>query len=367
MKKIFTILLTIALVCALFLAGCATTTPTATAKAPTVTAQAPSATTQSPAATQTIQLKFAYHTNPQDDITVLALEPFARSIEKATNNKIKITSYPNGTLAPPQDAFDATINGVADMAWVFTGMNPGRLPLTDLMALPYLGITDSIMGSLCFQHLYDTMPEFKSEYSKVKLLVAEVDYPTPIGTKGKMITKLEDLKGLRLRIPGGPPTTWFKAAGAVPMNIPPADIYNNLEKGVIDGYNMAYSGVVGNSLYDVCKNAVEAKFNCSTLVIAMNIDKWNSLPSDVRAGIESVSGAVGAKFMGDGTNRATDNCKKTMLGKGVQIAHLSSDEILRWVNLAKPIANDLAAGLDAKGLAGSKSLNEIYKFISEYK
>jgi TRAP-type transport system periplasmic protein len=360
MKKIFALLLTIALVCALFLTGCTTTTPTATAKAPSIT-------TQSSAATQTIPLKFAYHTNPQDDITVMALEPFARSIEKATNNKVKITSYPNGTLAPPQDALDATINGVTDIAWVFTGMNPGRLPLTDLMALPYLGITDSIMGSLCFQHLYDTMPEFKSEYSKVKLLVAEVDYPTPVGTKGKMVTKLEDLKGLRLRVPGGPPTTWFKAAGAVPMNVVPADIYNNLEKGVIDGYNMAYSGVVGNSLFDVCKNVVEAKFNCSTLVIAMNIDKWNSLPPDVRAGIESVSGVVGAKSLGDGTNRATENCKKMMQGKGVQIAPLSSDEMLRWVNLAKPIANDLAAGLDAKGLAGSKTLNEIYKFISEYK
>lgn len=382
MKKLFLVSLVIMLVSGLLLISCAaptpTTTPTLTPK-PTTT---PTSTTTStpystpkptvtPSTTETatkpIELRLTYHASAESDMAVLGLEPWARQIEKATGNKVKITSYPSGTLAKPQDAYDAAANGVADIAWHFTGMTPGRFALSEIIGLPYLGFKDALMASLTFQHVYDTLPEFKAEFPGVKLLIAECDYPTPIGVKKKSVQKLEDLAGLKLRIPGGPPTTFFKAAGAIPLNVPPGDIYSSLEKGVIDGYNMPYQGAVDNMLHDLCKYVTDIKFNSSPMLIVMNLAKWNSLPPDVQKGIDSLSGVAGSRFIGEAVNKATDNGRKMMLDKGNQIVSLTDEEQARWAKLATPIVSQFAKDLDAKGLAGTKTLNEISKFVQEYR
>lgn len=368
MKKVLVLSLSMIVVISFFLVACGSPTaaPPASTTSAAPAASVPAASSAIPAS-KVIELKFAYEAISTNDTSILVLEPWARAIEKATNNQVKITSYPNATLAKSADAYDATLHGIADLAWFFTGMAPGRFPLTEMVALPYLGFNNSVMACQTFQHLYDVIPGFKAEYSQVKILICMGDHPTTIGTTKKPILKLEDLAGLKLRVPGGPPTNWFKAAGAVPMSMAAADIYTNVEKGVIDGFNLPYAGSVGQGLHNICKYFTDVKFNCSTLIFLMNLDKWNSLPADVKAGIESVSGAAGAKTIGQGVDKGAENAKQKILDKGDQIQSLKPEELARWVDLAKPVATDFAKNLDAKGLEGSKTLNEIYKFVQEYK
>ena len=79
----------------------------------------------SPSPSEVIELKYN-HYFPQESLgTVVALDPWARMIEEATNNKVKMISYPSATLSKPQDAYDATLSGLADISLVFAGMNPG--------------------------------------------------------------------------------------------------------------------------------------------------------------------------------------------------------------------------------------------------
>ncbi len=315
---------------------------------------------------EVIELKFGFHSGPQSITTTDTWIPYARLIEEAAKNKVKVTTYPAATLFKPPDAYDAVLTGVTDIAWVFPGMNPGRFPLQEIVSLPFLGTKDDLMAALMHQHLYDTIPEFRQQFADVKWLAAFGDYPTPIGTK-EPVRRLEDLKGLKIRAPGGPPSVWLKSVGATPMLIAPAGIYPNLEKGVIDGWVMAYNGSASYSLQEQTKYFTEAKVYFPPMMVVMNLEKWNSLPPDVQKGIDSISGAAGAKIIGELWSKNTAVNIQLVRDTGREIITLSPEEKARWVALAQPIINEFVAGVNAKGLPGTKVLNEIRKFVKEYK
>ena len=114
----------------------------------------------------------------------------------------------------------------------------------------------------------------------------------------KQVRTLEDFKGLKVRVLGGPPTEMAKALGAVPTLIPMPDVYQSLDKGVVDGAAAPWEAVQGFRLYEVAKNYTIAPFYVAYFSVCANKQKWQSLPKDVRDAIMSVSGLPGAKFWG---------------------------------------------------------------------
>ena len=151
------------------------------------------------------------------------------------------------------------------------------------------------------------------------------------------------------------------------MLIGPMDIYTSLDKGVIDGWAIAWTGAAAYKLWEVTLYYTEAKAQYTPMFIAMNLDKWNSLPRNVQKDMESISGAAGAKFVGENWYKSALAAIQQVKDANREIIALSPEELARWRVLSEPIINDFVAGLDAKGLAGTKVLNEIRKYMKEHK
>ena len=49
-----------------------------------------------------------------------------------------IEIYPAGQMGPPPRQFDLARTGVADLAFIYTALSPGRFPLTDILGAPFL-------------------------------------------------------------------------------------------------------------------------------------------------------------------------------------------------------------------------------------
>ena len=71
----------------------------------------------------------------------------------------------------------------------------------------------------------------------------------------------------------------------------------------------------------------------SAMLIAMNLDSWNELPPDVQKGIESLSGAAGAKFMGEKWDQSLVADRQAVIDAGREIISLSPEEEARWAGL----------------------------------
>jgi len=293
---------------------------------------------------ETITLRFAQQ-NPDTGLsTINAVEPWLRQVEEASGGKIKIVAYHGQTLARGRDMWNAVKMGITDIGWCFHGYWPGLTPLTDVISMPGLPFQTAEKGSEVLWKLYEQFPEIQNEFKDVKVLLFYTSEPYTLITRNKPVKTIEDLRGLKLRMTGGPPTDMVRALGGTPMLIPMPDNYMALSQGVIDGMGAPWEAVHVWRFYEVVNYYTEVPFPAVYFSIAMNKNKWNSLPKDTQDAIMSVSGLQGSKFWG---RKFMDDMRASALqviteqGQGDNVFSLSDQERERWIKTgAEPIWKD---------------------------
>ncbi|NWG02630.1 MAG: TRAP transporter substrate-binding protein [Syntrophaceae bacterium] len=313
-----------------------------------------------PSLAQVIKLTLADQ-NPQTGWgPVHALQPWVKKVEDATKGKVKIEVYYSQTLAKGPDIWNAVKSGIADMGWCFHGYWPGMTPLSDVISLPALPFTTGEKGSEILWKLYEKFPEIQKEFQDVKPLMLWTSHPYLLITTKKQVKTLEDIKGLKIRQTGGPPTDQMKALGGVPMLIPMPDNYISMQKGVIDGMGAPWEAIHAFRLYEVVKFYTQVPFPAVYFSMSMNKNKWNSLPKDVQDAIMSVSGLEGSKFWGHNffdtaKNGVYEKAKET--GREIVYYELPPEERAKWLEVGgKPIWRDWVKKMEEKGLTSAQKI-----------
>ena len=309
---------------------------------------------------KTITLSFA-NQNPDTSWSgIHAIAPWAKQVEEATNGKVKIQIFYSQTLTKGKDAWNATKSGISDIAWCFHGYWSGMTPLADVISLPALPFKTAEKGSEVFWKLYEKYPSIQKEFSDNKILLLFTSNPYILITTNKSVKTLEDIKGMKIRMSGGPPTEMMKALGGTPMLIPMPDNYISLQKGVIDGMGAPWEAIHGFRLYEVVNYYTATPFPAVYFSIAMNKRKWNSLPKDVQDGIMSVSGLKGSMFWG---RNHFDTAKEGVMekaaaeGKKIDLYELPDAERQRWLDIGgKPIWEQWVKSMEAKGHSNARDI-----------
>jgi TRAP-type C4-dicarboxylate transport system substrate-binding protein len=97
----------------------------------------------------------------------------------------------------------------------------------------------------------------------------------------KMIKGLDDIKGMKVRVmPLYIP--FIKALGAIPVTIPPTEIYTSMERGVVDGFMYVDVGPVSWGLHEVTKYVLGSHVFQMEPATMINYDKWKKIPPDLQ-------------------------------------------------------------------------------------
>jgi TRAP-type C4-dicarboxylate transport system substrate-binding protein len=280
-----------------------------------------------------------------------------KQVEAATNGRVKINIYPSQTLSKGKDNWNAVKAGIADIGWCFHGYWPGMTSLADVISLPALPFTSAEKGSAVLWKLYKKFPSIQRQFQDNHVLLLYTSNPYILITTKRQVKTLEDLKGLKIRMTGGPPTEQMKSLGGVPMMIPMPGNYIALQKGVTDGMGAPWEAILGFRLYEVVKYYTEVPFPAVYFSIAFNKNKWNSLPRDIQDAIMSVSGLKGSKFWG---RNFFDTAKDGVFQKtGVEINFysLTPEERAKWLKIGgKPIWNQWVKSMKSKGHPESQDI-----------
>jgi len=320
--------------------------------------------TEAPKPTSVIELRLHHH-DPPTAVVARSVEAWAKRVESRAGGKLKITIYPGATLGSAKDTYEMIKSGTVDIGWGFTGFFPGIFPVSEGLSLPMLGITSTLQASEIIMDMYMNTDYLKNEYSKLKVLYLQGLTAAPIGTKKKEIKTLEDLKGLKLRCPGGPPTSFLKKVGGVPMNIASPELYTSLERGVVDGYVFDWTGIGAFRLEEQTSHILNANFSVGASWLCMNPEKWNSLPEDIKAAFDAESGMTGAKAVSVFWDEETEKLKATVF-KG-KVNNLSPEEEKRWKAVGREIAQEWIKEMDSKGYPGQAIYNKYLELVEKYK
>lgn len=324
-----------------------------------------------------IELIFGYASSP-GSIDEILNEAYSRRIEEATNGRVKVITYPSGSLFKQKDVITAIENGLTDIGTFAIAQFPGVFNLIEVMFLPFLHekpSPDSLpsydVNSRVVTELIEMIPELQEEWSRYKLLYASGQEDYLIATRKKPVLTLEDLKGLKIRIAGRYPSKVISALGGAPVTMMSGDLYDAASKGVVDGSMVMTDNIDSYNIHHVLPYWTAAPFWNSIFVMVMNKEKWESLPGDIQEQIMSVSGLEGAVFQayvrfGDEAVARRDELQKKD-NRFVTMYELSEEEILRWKEIAgPPIWKEWVEEMEEKGLPGQKVLDKAIELYKNY-
>jgi TRAP-type transport system periplasmic protein len=311
------------------------------------------------------ELKLSISMPAMHSITVNGFRAWARNIEQATDGNIKIVIFPGETIAKVDNSYDAVISGACDLAMLVPPYEPNRFPLTMIMNLP-LGIKSALNSSKVAWKLFQSFPEIRAEYKEVKVLFFYSTSAYQIHSVKKPIEKIEDLKGMILRVGGIEDKAIAETLGATPEFLPMPDTYLALEKGTLDAQLSPFGPMKGFRTAEVTRFHLQnADLHTSVFAVVMNQDKWMSLPKTHQEAIERVSGSQAAELFGSVFDETDIETIKFMEEKGDVFACLLDEEKDKLERLLLNIRQWWVNKLEAKGLPGQEVLDEALRLVKK--
>jgi TRAP-type C4-dicarboxylate transport system substrate-binding protein len=309
-----------------------------------------------------IELKFASFLSPMHHEHIEAFVPFAKAVEERTNGRVKITIYPSEALCKARDLYDCALQGVSETAYFIPSYTAGRFPLTTVMELP-ISVPSAKVGTQVIWELYKKY--LKSEYSGVKLLSLWTIQPAHIFTTKKSIKTLADLKGLRIRSPGPLQTIMLRELGASPISMPASDLYDALQRGMVDGMLTDFAALKGFRFHEVVKYCTILNSYVLPMGYAINLKTWNSLPPDIQKIMEELGGFRFAESNAKSFDKNDIVGRELAKGK-IEIYELTAEEKKIWAQKFKNINEKWVADIEAKGLPGKEVYEETLSLLKKY-
>jgi TRAP-type C4-dicarboxylate transport system substrate-binding protein len=310
----------------------------------------------------TIKLKIT-HIFPPTDFTHLLLKEWAEKIEHQTGGKVKFTIYPVGALCPPPETYASLAKGIADVACAPDGTSPDQFPLVIGMTQCMPGFPSATVGTRIRNELYEKFPVAYEEFKDVYFLWGISIPPSNLHTRTP-VHKLQDVKGMKIRAPRGA-VDWIKAIGAVPVSIHSSEIYENIQKGIVDGATISNDALKDWRLSDVTKYTNEIGLYGGGFYMIMNLKKWNSLPPDVQKVIDSLR-PWGEMEHAKRFDAAAAAGKQHAIDKGHVFITPSLEEKQEFYNAVKPVYDAWAKKMESKGYPARKILEEETRLLKKY-
>lgn len=280
------------------------------------------------------ELKLSHMFPPTHYIHTQALEPWAKSVEEKSGGRVKITLFAAGSaLGDATKQFDQVRAGVVDIAVGIPAIPRGRHPRTTLMELPFT-IKTASAGTHALMDLRDRL---KEDFPGTVILNLTITEPSAVHTK-QPIADLDQLKGIRTRAPTPSVIAMLEAIGAVPVGMPPGQIYESAERGVIDANVMPWGPVGAFKLYELFKYHLNARIDAVAMYTLINERKYQSLPPDIRKLFDDAGPhftALWSKLWKD----ADDKAIETAIKAGNKVADLSDDKRNAWREKMKPVVD----------------------------
>ncbi|GGG38093.1 C4-dicarboxylate ABC transporter substrate-binding protein [Caldovatus sediminis] len=216
------------------------------------------------------------------------IEALARHVQERTGGRFTIRIHYGGALSAGPDNLDNIKLGAFQMATICTSYHPGKNPGLTVLDLPFLPLSDRRVHWRVHMAVYNH-PYIVEEFRRwnAGLVLSILQPQSELMGRGRPIERLEDFRGRRIRALGGTGEA-LRRLGAVPTTMQATEVYNALERGIIDA--VAFPFTYSFAAYRINEisswyttNLAPGANNCPSVV---NLNALNRLPPQYRQLIE---------------------------------------------------------------------------------
>jgi tripartite ATP-independent transporter DctP family solute receptor len=207
----------------------------------------------------------------------VAIDTFAKEIDKRTNGRYKIQNFYSGALGAERESIEGVQLGTMDLTMTSTGPVPNFVPEVAILDIPFLfrdyaharGTLDGPIGQ-------EMLQKFQSK-GLVALAWGENGFRHMTNNKRPVNTP-EDLKGLKMRTMENPiHIQAYKQFGILPTPMAFTEVFTALQQGTVDGQENPLSVISAGKIGQVQKYITLTGHVYSPALILMSKAKWDKL------------------------------------------------------------------------------------------
>jgi TRAP-type transport system periplasmic protein len=305
-----------------------------------------------------ITLRLAIPSPPDDKVLTHPVMDLAKRFNERAKGQYKIEVHAGGALVKIPEYFDAVRVGAIEMACIDWSIFGFLDPKLSAVSAPFL--VDTLKGANHMTKrllpLHDAL--FQEKFNAKALGMFSVD--GLIVASSKPIKTLNDWKGLLAGVSAPPSATLFKGLGASPVSIVWTDLYESLQKHVIDASAMTMHGALVVNLMDVCDYMTlffgHANFNG----YMVNQDVWKKMPPGTQKILQEEVDLT-CKQMEDIFLKLTDEDLAVLKQKGKKVYALPNVERAKWSALLAPVRDKELASFGDFGQKVRQAADEANK------
>ncbi|WP_027133461.1 TRAP transporter substrate-binding protein [Geminicoccus roseus] len=273
-------------------------------------------------------------------------EDFTKNVDAMSGGRLKIEVMPVDSVVAADQTLEAIGQGILDGHFGSPGYFAGEDPA--------FGVLGSFMAG------YDTPLQFQMfyEYGGGTEIARELYQDYNVHFVGpsfwqaesiparKPIRSAEDFKGVKIRAPGGVVGQVFSALDASVVSLPGSEIFQALSTGVIDATD--YSTLGQNAqvgLYQTAKYSLYPGISSMPACdISVNLDRWNELPDDLKAIVETATRQFAADMNAQTLIDDQKAAKSVVADEGVELIDWSPEERQKLRGIAAEAVKEYAEG-----------------------
>lgn len=308
-----------------------------------------------PALSQEVTLTVHHFLPASGDVQVRMIQPWADEVERQSDGRIKVEIFPSMSMGgKPTELYKQARDGVADIVWTALGYTPGVFPRSEVFELPTVHRGSAEATSRALNESFDMLA---GDFEDLKIIFLHSHDGNLIHSATRPVRGYEDVAGLKLRTPSRTGAWLLEEWGAQPVGMPVPELPQAMSKGTVDGALTTYEIVPVINIQELDKYVTEMpggdRFGTTVFMFAMNQERYDALPDDLKAIIDANSGIeVGTKYGAVWEDMELAGIK-ALDEAGAERIILSPEEAAKFEQASNKVVDRWIAEMNDKGHDGT--------------
>ena len=249
------------------------------------------------AKSDSVTLRFAFSEAPGSQ-TATIMETVKKNVEERTEGRVIVEPHYSNELGSINDCIEQIslggniVSSTSASSWAPYGCDD----MTAMDSMFAFSSTDEI-AKFGESDLWKAMVAELEEKGNIHMICMNWAAAPRVIMSNKPINSVEDLKGFLVRVPTVTYAAWFDALGAAPVSgIPFAEVYTNIESGVIEGAEAPFASLSDYSIQEVAKYCFTSCHTYAAACFGTSCDIWNLLSEEDQAVVTEELTAGGVEF-----------------------------------------------------------------------
>lgn len=294
-----------------------------------------------------VELSFAHWLSAAHPLQVGGIEPWAKSIEEASQGRIRITIYPAQQLGAAADHYDLARDGIADIAYINTGYQPGRFPVVGASDIPFT-VSDARAGSRALHEWY--LDYAAAEMPDVYLCALFMHDPGTLHAKRGPLAAPADVTGMNVRPASATFGRFMNALGAASVQGAASEMRDMLGKGTADATASPWGTLFTFGAQDLVTHHLDMPFYVATLAFVMNRDRIDALAPEDRAVMDGHCTPEWSERIATPWADSDASGRQKIIDLGGHTLYVPTPgQVQEWKDAVQPLVEEWRAGVAKAG------------------